>query len=121
MPIYEYRCNDCQRKTSIFVKNISSFINGTCPSCGSKYLSRLVSSFGISRTIKSVHEGSGEPGMFASPDYYKDPRNIGKWTEKRFTKMGMGMPSQIRETIDAAREGEMPQSVKDLQPGIKEV
>ena len=123
MPIYEFRCNVCQGKTSIFMKSIVSSVNmdAVCPSCGSNNLSRLISSFGISKTVKSVHEESGELGMFAGSDYYKDPRNIGRWAEKRFAEMGMEMPAQARDMIDAAREGEMPESVKDLQPGIKEV
>jgi hypothetical protein len=35
--------------------------------------------------------------------------------------MGMEMPSQVEEMIQAAREGELPQPVKDLQPGLTEV
>ncbi len=121
MPIYEFRCQDCQRKTSVFVRSISSPIDTVCSFCGSKELIRLISSFGISKTIGSVHEASGEPGMFTSPDYYRDPRNIGRWTEKRFAEMGMDMPSEVQGMIDAAREGEMPDSVKDLQPNVKEI
>ena len=119
MPIYEFQCNNCRRKLSVFVKSITSSIETVCPYCNSKDLVRLVSSFGISKTIKSVHEQTGEDER--SPDYYKDPRNIGRWTERKFKEMGMEMPSQIREMIDAAREGEMPGPVKELQPGLKEV
>ncbi|HAZ31538.1 MAG TPA: hypothetical protein DCY61_02385 [Dehalococcoidia bacterium] len=121
MPIYEFRCQDCRSKTSVFARSISSPVDATCSSCGSKELLRMVSSFGISKTVRGVHEASGEPGMFAGPDYYRDPRNIGRSAEKRFAEMGMDMPSQVRSMIDAAREGEMPASVKDLQPNVKEV
>jgi len=63
--------------------------------------------------MKTVWEESGEPQRFSSPDYYKDPRNIGRWTEKRFKELGLDMPTQIKEQIQAAREGELPQSVKE--------
>ncbi len=53
--------------------------------------------------------------MFPSSDYYKDPRNIGRWTEKKFQDMGMEMPSEIQQQIQAAREGELPESLKELQ------
>jgi len=43
--------------------------------------------------------------MFPGSDYYKDPRNIGRWTEKRFQDMGMEMPNEIQQQIQAAREG----------------
>jgi hypothetical protein len=45
---------------------------------------------------------------------YTDPRQIGRWTERKFKEMGVDVPSQAREMIDAAREGEFPDPVKDL-------
>jgi hypothetical protein len=53
--------------------------------------------------------------MHPSEDYYKDPRNIGRWVEKRFQQMGQELPSQVKEEIQAAREGVMPEPLKDLQ------
>lgn len=114
MPIYEFRCRNCQGETSILVKSIFSSVSVKCPYCSSSDLVRLISSFGIGKTIKSVHEASGSPEN-PGPDYYKDPRNIGRWAEKKFSDMGMEMPSQLKEKIDAAREGEMPGEVKGLQ------
>ncbi len=52
--------------------------------------------------------------MNAPMEYYKDPRNIGRWTEKRFQDMGQEMPDDIKQTIQAAREGELPKPLKDL-------
>ena len=45
---------------------------------------------------------------------YKDPRQIGRWTERKFQEYGMDLPDQAREMIDAAREGEFPSPVNDL-------
>jgi len=70
--------------------------------------------------MSSIHEEFGEPDR-AGPDYYKDPRNIGRWAEKRFSEMGMEMPSQIENMIQAAREGDMPAPVKELQPGLTDI
>lgn len=118
MPIYEFQCRDCQAKISIFVKSISSPLDPACSSCSSKNLERLITSFGISKSVASVHEYHTNSN---SPDYYMDPRNIGRSTEERFAEMGMEMPSQVREMIDGAREGEMPGAVKDLQPNVGEI
>jgi hypothetical protein len=59
--------------------------------------------------------------MFPGPDYYKDPRNIGRWAEKRFDEMGVEMPPQLHEEIQAAREGTLPESLQDLKSGPTEV
>jgi len=48
-------------------------------------------------------------------------RGLRKWGWRCPHKMGMEMPSQVQEMIQAAREGELPQPVKDLQPGLTEV
>ena len=118
MPIYEFRCKECNHKTSIFVRAVSSPVNAICPACGSRKLARLVTSFGISKSVSDVHTAYSNPN---DPGYYNDPRNIGRWTEDKFESMGMEVPSQVRDMIDGAREGEMPGTVKDLQPNINEI
>ncbi len=118
MPIYEFQCSSCQNKTSVFVRSMSTPVDPSCSSCGSKDIVRLISSFGVAKTIKAVHEASGSSN---SPDYYNDPRNIGRSTEEKFQNMGMEIPSQVRDMIDGAREGQMPGAVKDLQPNVNEI
>jgi len=115
MPIYEFLCSICHRKTSFFVRSASTTLSPKCSMCGSTEVVRSVSSFAYHKSMQAIHEESGEPTMFSNPDYYKDPRNIGRWTEKRFNDMGMEMPSEIQEEIQAAREGELPESLKDLK------
>ena len=40
MPIYEYRCSDCQREFELLVRSGDEVI---CPECGSRQLDKLVS------------------------------------------------------------------------------
>ncbi len=42
MPIYEYRCEDCGQEFELFQK-ITAPAGGTCPSCGSTNVRRLIS------------------------------------------------------------------------------
>lgn len=122
MPIYEFRCNACQQKASFFVRTVSDPLSPTCPACGSDNLERCISRFAVHKTTKTIYEESGEPTMFPkNPDYYKDPRNIGRHTEKRLKELGVDMDSEeyrdtfagVKETIAAAREGELPKTLKD--------
>ena len=113
MPIYEFLCQKCHTKSSILVKNIAASLTAECPTCSSKDLLRLISSFTYHKSINTIWEESGEPQQSPSPDYYEDPRNIGRWTEKRIGELGLDMPDQIKEQIQAAREGELPESVKE--------
>lgn len=112
MPIYEFTCDDCGRLTSAFTKTMSAKVKATCQHCGSSKLSRAPSRFAYHKSGQRVLEEYGaEP---RSLDDYKDPRQIGRWAERKLDEYGMEMPEKAREMIDAAREGELPPPVDDL-------
>lgn len=115
MPIYEYRCRACGTKSSFFTRSVSQQVSPVCARCHSTDMARLVGAVAYHRSMQTIHAESGEPSMHNSPDFYKDPRNIGRWAEKRFSEMGMDMPDSLKEKIQAAREGELPESMKDLK------
>ncbi|MCJ7516255.1 MAG: zinc ribbon domain-containing protein [Dehalococcoidia bacterium] len=114
MPIYEFFCPACRRKSNFLVRSASPF-EPKCSICGGNDVYRIISTFAYHKSLQTVYEESSEPGKFENPDYYKDPRNIGRWAEKKFQDMGMEMPTEIQQKIQAARGGELPQPVKDLQ------
>ncbi len=114
MPIYEFVCQNCRRRLSFLIRYISGPIAPKCSSCGSTNLSRIISGFAYHKSMKAVWEDSGEPTMNPGDDYYRDPRNIGRWAEKKFQDMGQEIPAQIREKIQAAREGVLPEPLKEL-------
>ena len=112
VPIYEYKCRKCGRLTSVFLRNAGSAAATRCKACGSRSLERTMSAFAYRRSESSVLADYGtEPKRLED---YMDPRQIGRWTERKFKEMGVDMPPEAREMIDAAREGELPDPVKDL-------
>ncbi len=115
MPIYEFVCQNCRRRSSFLVRDASAPFVPKCSACGNTKLSRVISGFAYHRSLKTVWEESGEPTAHPSDDYYRDPRNIGRWVEKKFQDMGQELSPQIQEEIQAAREGVMPEPLKDLE------
>ncbi len=112
MPIYEYTCGDCSRLTSVFVKSMMATSKAACTHCGSRKLSRTLSRFAYHKSEQRVLEEHGaEPQRLED---YKDPRQIGRWAERKFDEYGMELPDKAREMIDAAREGEFPSPVDEL-------
>jgi hypothetical protein len=70
-----------------------------------------MSSFAMGKTVGSVHEKFAPGSEHRSPEYYQDPRNIGRNVEAAFDKFGVEMPPSVRDNIDAARSGETPKGL----------
>lgn len=114
MPIYEYFCPTCREKSSLLLRSGSASFQPKCSYCGSTNLTRVISTFAYQKSFSSAQQDSSELS-YTSHDYYKDPRNIGRWVEKKFQDMGMELPSQLKQKIEAAREGVLPEPLKDFQ------
>jgi putative FmdB family regulatory protein len=56
MPIYEYRCEDCGKRSSALLTSYSSS-DPACPHCGKPGLRRLVSTFA---TVSSAESEGGD-------------------------------------------------------------
>jgi putative FmdB family regulatory protein len=111
MPIYEYKCTACGRLTSVFVRSTAAEKPPACAHCGSR-TARALSRFALGKSASQVREQFGRAPR--SAEEYSDPRQIGRWVEQKFGEYGMDVPEPAREMIDAAREGELPDAVKDL-------
>lgn len=111
MPIYEFRCEDCGRVSSVFVRSANASLEAACEHCGSRKTHRVMSKVARLKTETDVLD---EHGDGSGPDGVRDPRQIGRWVEKRFQEYGMDVPAETREAIARAREGDLPDAVKDV-------
>jgi putative FmdB family regulatory protein len=111
MPIYEYRCAKCKSRFSVLVRIRTDRAGAVCPRCGEPAAERVMSTFAYHKSIQTIHEAAGEPSMEPGGDFYRDPRNIGRWTEKRFSELGMDVPPEVKQEIDAARDGQLPDAL----------
>ncbi len=60
MPIYEYRCRECNKVFEVLTLSSSDPGIGGCPACGSKEADKLVSA-------GSLRVGSGPAGLSTPP------------------------------------------------------
>ena len=112
MPLYEYKCADCDDLTTVLVRKQSDRTkDNACASCGSMNLSQVISK--LSR-LKSAQDVIDEKGAPSTGTEYEDPRQIGAWVEKRFEDYGIPIPEDTRNMIDSAREGELPKEISDI-------
>lgn len=64
MPVYEYRCEECGKRSSALLMRYSS-PDPPCPHCGKPALRRLVSTFATA----SSSEGEGDYGGGGDDDF----------------------------------------------------
>jgi putative FmdB family regulatory protein len=61
MPIYEYRCEECGKRSSTLLSSYSS-PDPPCPNCGKPALRRLVSTFATTGRTESDFGGDDDFG-----------------------------------------------------------
>jgi len=108
MPVYEYRCNNCQRKVAIYQRSFST--SAKCPRCGGEDLTRLFSTFTVRGTSKDIYDDILSDQRLTEGLMRNDPRALAEWN-KRMTR---GMEDQTitpeyEEMLARMDHGEMPE------------
>ena len=68
MPIYEYRCDACGKRSSALLPSYSS-PDPACPHCGKSALKRLVSTFATARSGDDGGDDFGSDEMGDGEDF----------------------------------------------------
>ena len=105
MPIYEYECAKCHRRTSVLTMRISEKVDAVCQHCGSAKLARLMSRFAMPKSEEARMEALSDPAMFGDLDE-NDPKSAARVMRRLGKEMGdeMGGP-------------EMDQAIEELERG----
>lgn len=101
VPIYEYRCLACKRRTSVFVRSISSPAKPRCEHCGSAKLSRLMSKFAVRKGSVNFDDPSSMEGMDES-----DPRAMARFARQMADEAGEDMGPEFEEMVGRMEAGE---------------
>lgn len=106
MPIYEYVCQECGKKSSLLVRLKDRDEPVRCRHCGSDQMRRLLSGFALHKTEASRLR---ELDTRKRPDesYYRDDRNIGLWAKKRMQELGVDLGDTLNEKIEKARTSKL--------------
>ena len=106
MPIYEYRCQACGKRTSVFVRSMNTPARAQCEHCGSRKLSRLISRVVAGRSGSGSIEGFDE-SMLAGVDE-SDPRSMARFARRMRDEMGEDLGPDFDQAIEQMEEGILP-------------
>lgn len=102
MPIYEFECLDCGRKTTALVMSRERIGDVRCRKCGSARLEKLFSRFASPKSEEARLEALADPSSFGDIDE-KDPASMARWMKK----MGKEMGEDLGDDLDQAVEEEL--------------
>lgn len=105
MPIYEYRCNDCQSKVSLYIRNLSDTPQPVCNKCNSRNLNRLFSTFARIKTDKDVYEEILNDNDLTKGMMANDPRAMLEWS-RRLEGTESEKTPEYEEAIQKMERGE---------------
>ena len=106
MPIYEFRCGACRRRTSVFVRTIGAGVSPSCEHCGSAEMSRLFSRVAVLRPEGDAGCDIDESSLGDIDE--NDPRSVGRWVRKMSRQMGEPLDAEMEADLDRMEAGEMP-------------
>ena len=102
MPIYEFECRDCHRKTTALVMSRERIGEVRCRRCGSANLEKLFSRFATPKSEDARLESLADPSAMAGVDE-NDPQSVARFMKR----MGKEMGEDFGDDIDQAIEEEM--------------
>ena len=111
MPIYEYRCSKCRRKTAVFVRGFTVKDPPVCSTCGSTDTSRVFSTFAVGR--------SSTPDMAAMADSLSsfnanDPQAMARMIKE--SNAGRDDP-ELDDIVGRMEGGEVPDDLYGAMAG----
>jgi len=112
MPIYEYRCGACKRRSSLYFQTFSSAERAEprCEHCGSADVIRLVSRVALLKSEESRMDDLADDASLGDVDE-SDPRSIARWARKMGEQLGEDVGDDFREMVDQLEAGEMPEDM----------
>ena len=103
MPIYEYFCPQCKRKSEIITFRVSEDVSVECRHCGSTDVRRVPSRVRVRMSEETRMERLADPSRLAGLDE-NDPKSMAKWMKSMSSEMGdeLGEDFNVDEMMDEA-------------------
>ena len=109
MPIYEFRCEDCQKKFSALVGMTAQPDDSCCPHCGSTKARKLVSRFARVRNEDDRVEGmADEMELGGEPD---SPSKMREMMKEMGKALDEAASDEMEEMFEADMEGKLEDEV----------
>jgi putative FmdB family regulatory protein len=123
MPIYEYRCADCQKKVSVFFRSFSAVDQkqARCPICHGTHLTKMVSKVRVIRGTSSAGSDDGFDDSMLDDLDENDPRSLGRMMRRMADETGEDLGPEFGEVVSRLEKGEDPEAIEKSMPELAEM
>ena len=104
MPIYEYRCEACGRRSTFLVLKVEEF-QPACKHCGGDKLTKLISRVSFLRSDEDRLERLADPSRVGDIDE-NDPRSMARWMKRMGKELGEDVGEDFDQMVEEAMEEE---------------
>jgi putative FmdB family regulatory protein len=104
MPLYEFECRACHRKTTALVMVRDRIGEVRCRACGGADLERLWSRFSSPKSEDARLESLADPSAMAGLDE-NDPASVARFMKQMGKEMGEDFDGDIEQAMDEEMSG----------------
>lgn len=118
MPIYEYRCEDCRTRMTVWARTVGEPAPA-CSRCASRRVVRILSRFASPRSEDARMAALADPSSLTGLDEH-DPQSVARWMKKMGREMGEDLGEGMEEEIDRAVDDTSDDASTPLQGDLEE-
>jgi putative FmdB family regulatory protein len=112
MPIYEYICRECKRKSEIITFRVSEIVTPSCRHCGSAQMDRAVSRVRVRMSEETRLDRLSDPSRLGGIDG-DDPKSMARWMKNMGKEMGEDFDGDVDQIVDEAMDEEYAGGAQD--------
>lgn len=114
MPLYEYLCLDCKKRSTTLVLSLTNQTPAACAHCASTKIERILSWFASPKSEEARLEALADPGNLAGFDE-NDPESISRFMKTMGEEMGEDLGDDFSEAMESDGPGAMEPDSTDGQ------
>jgi len=104
MPLYEYLCLDCKKRSTLLVLNLANQTPAACSHCASARVERILSRFASPKSEEARLEALTDPSNLAGLDE-NDPQSMAQFMKKMGKEMGEDIDGDLSEAMESGETG----------------
>ena len=106
MPLHEFLCLDCEKRSTVLVLNLANQGSATCSHCASARVERILSRFASPKSEEARLEALADPSNLAGLDE-NDPQSMARFMKTMGEEMGEDLGDEFSEAMESEESGPM--------------